>query len=125
MKILITYDGSPGAEAAIDDLSNAGLPQVGEATVFSVAEVWLPPSDGIESSVPDDQIERLLARHRTKGKQMLAAAESNAEKAAGRVRSILPAWKVSTETTYGSPAWEILRAAESNSVDLIVVGSHG
>lgn len=125
MKILIAYDGSPGAEAAIDDLSEAGLPVTGEATVITVAEVWLPPSDGIESSVPDDQIERLLARHRAKGKALVGAAETNAAKAAGRVRALLPNWQVSAETTYGSPGWEILDAAEKKNIDLIVVGSQG
>lgn len=125
MKILIAYDGSPDAEAAIDDLSKAGLPLVGEATVLTVAEVWLPPSEGIESSVPDDQIEALLARHRAKGKALVGAAEQHAGKAAGRVRAILPGWQVAAETTYGSPAWEILDAAEKKRVDLIVVGSQG
>jgi nucleotide-binding universal stress UspA family protein len=125
MKILIAYDGSPDAEAAIDDLSKAGLPLAGEATVLTVAEVWLPPSDGIESSVPDDQIEELLGRHRAKGKALVGAAEANAAKAAGRIRVALPGWQVATETTYGSPGWEILDAAEKKGVDLIIVGSQG
>lgn len=125
MKILIAYDGSPDAEAAIDDLLKAGLPSVGEAAVLTIAEVWLPPSDGIESSVPDHQIEELLARHRAKGKALVGAAEEHAAKAAGRIRAILPGWQVAAETTYGSPAWEILDAAEKKGVDLIVVGSQG
>src|ERR1043165_3044320 len=43
MKILIAYDGSKCADAALDDLTHAGLPEKGEALVMSVAEVWLPP----------------------------------------------------------------------------------
>jgi len=43
MKILIGYDGSDCAEAALDDLTRAGLPSRAEAIVLSVAEVWLPP----------------------------------------------------------------------------------
>jgi len=43
MKLLIAYDGSRCAEAALDDLTHAGLPVKGEAAVLSVAEVWLPP----------------------------------------------------------------------------------
>ena len=43
MKILIAYDGSECAEAALDDLSQAGLPGTGEVHILSVAEVWLPP----------------------------------------------------------------------------------
>src|ERR1051326_1795330 len=43
MKVLIAYDGSPCAEAALDDLTHAGFPDSGEALIVSVAEVWLPP----------------------------------------------------------------------------------
>ena len=42
-KILIGYDGSECADAALDDLSRAGLPPDAEAQILSVAEVWLPP----------------------------------------------------------------------------------
>ncbi len=43
MEILIGYDGSDCAEAALDDLKRAGLPPNAEACILSVAEVWLPP----------------------------------------------------------------------------------
>ncbi len=43
MKVLIAYDGSKCSEAALDDLTHAGLPEKGEVLVMSVAEVWLPP----------------------------------------------------------------------------------
>lgn len=43
MKILIGYDGSDCAEAALDDLMRAGLPESAEAHIMSIAEVWLPP----------------------------------------------------------------------------------
>ena len=39
MKILIAYDGSPCADAALDDLRRAGLPCEAEAVVLSVADV--------------------------------------------------------------------------------------
>lgn len=44
MKILIAYDGSSHAEAALDDLARAGLPEEAEAPVLSVADVWAWPS---------------------------------------------------------------------------------
>ncbi len=44
MKILIAYDGSPCAEAALDDLRKAGLPQDAEALVISVAASLSAPS---------------------------------------------------------------------------------
>ena len=43
MKILIGYDGSASADAALDDLRQAGLPDECAALVMSVAEVFLPP----------------------------------------------------------------------------------
>ncbi len=43
MKILIGYDGSECADAALDDLGQAGLPEAGEIHLLSIAEVWLPP----------------------------------------------------------------------------------
>jgi hypothetical protein len=36
MKILIAYDGSEGAESAIDDLKRAGLPRHAEAIVLTM-----------------------------------------------------------------------------------------
>jgi len=44
MKVLIAYDGSSCADAALNDLPCAGLPQEAEALILSVAEVFLPPS---------------------------------------------------------------------------------
>ncbi|MCE3240603.1 MAG: hypothetical protein K0Q83_1110, partial [Deltaproteobacteria bacterium] len=43
-KLLIGYDGSEHADAAIDDLQRAGLPQDVEAIVLSVADAFLPPT---------------------------------------------------------------------------------
>ena len=43
-KLLIGYDGSGHADAAIDDLQRAGLPQDVEAIVLTVADAFLPPT---------------------------------------------------------------------------------
>src|ERR1051325_1735587 len=43
LKVLIPYDGSDGAEAALRDLERAGLSQRFEALI-AVTEVWLPSS---------------------------------------------------------------------------------
>ena len=40
--ILIAYDGSTSADAALNDMRRAGLPRTVEALVVSVAEQWLP-----------------------------------------------------------------------------------
>lgn len=46
MKILIAYDGSECARAALGELTRAGLPEEAEAIVISVADAYLPhPSE--------------------------------------------------------------------------------
>ena len=46
-KLLIGYDGSESADAAVEDIQRAGLPRDTEAIVFAVADVWFypPPAD--------------------------------------------------------------------------------
>ncbi len=51
MKILIAYDGSDCADAAIEDLSRAGLPEATEALILNVTETWLPKDFENESFV--------------------------------------------------------------------------
>jgi hypothetical protein len=45
MKILIGYDGSESADAALHDLQRAGLPDDAEALIVSVADVIMVPTD--------------------------------------------------------------------------------
>jgi nucleotide-binding universal stress UspA family protein len=123
MKLLVAYDGSRCSEAALDDLSRAGLPLKGEALVNSVAEVWLPPP--ATENGPDPYIENIVKKYREKGQKILSEAETYAKHAAARVTHVLPGWKVSHVASYGSPAWEILTLADAFRPDLIIVGSHG
>ena len=128
-KILIGYDGSECADAALDDLSRAGLPPDAEAQILSVAEVWLPPpppsayeivEQAREVEVPAD-LKRVYARGSEAAKEALALAE----RASGRVRANFPDWKVFADSSCGSPAWELVFRADQWKPDLIVVGSHG
>jgi hypothetical protein len=48
MKILIGYDGSECADAALEDLQFAGLPDSASARVLSAVEVFLPPKPDIK-----------------------------------------------------------------------------
>lgn len=115
MKILIAYDGSECAEAALNDLRRAGLPQEAEAIVVSVDEQWLPlPSSyGMaETSFPSSY-------------PPSAEVEALAEQASQRLRVIFPAWQVHSAATVGSPASAVLFKADQWQPDLIVVGSHG
>jgi len=128
MKILIAYDGSDCADAALQDLRRAGLPREAEAIVISVAEAWLPPTPPsykiVDSIVPADP----TADAETAGKRELGAlgeAQTLATEAAKRIQSGFPDWTVRAEATCGSPASEILAKADAWEPDLIVVGSHG
>lgn len=126
MKLLIAYDGSRYAESALDDLCRAGLPDVGEVLVVTIAEVWLPPPELTgEDPETSDCIAEAVRTHREKGERMVNEAAILAKHAATRVSKMLPGWGVRPLATYGSPAWEIIAAADEFDPDLIIIGSHG
>ena len=128
MNLLIAYDGSKCAEAAIDDLARAGLPEKGIARVVSVAEVFLPPQGSVSGDgdqEPSPLVEEMIRRHRERGEKAVAEAAMLARYAESRIRAALPKWDVSSAAAYGSPAWEIIDASEKMNADVIVVGSQG
>jgi len=116
MKILIAYDGSDCAEAALDDLRRAGLPREAEAVVISVAELWLPAQSSYVMTEAD-----FAEKPSGGGEDPRTLAES----AGARIQANLPGWKVRTEPRVGPPAGEIIKWAEEWQPDLIVIGSHG
>jgi nucleotide-binding universal stress UspA family protein len=128
MKLLIAYDGSRFADAALDDLTHAGLPTKGEALVLTVAEVWLPPPpssyETVEMAV-DAKGPKVLERKYMAASQAVQEADALATKAAARFQSNFPDWNVRHEVVWGSPNWEIFSKAEEWQADLIVVGSQG
>lgn len=128
MRILIGYDGSSCAEAALDDLQRAGLPEEAEAFVLSVAEVWLPPpTPSANEAVGGQEVRSAIASEKMYRRAKLAVqgARELAERARERVQTNNPKWKVRSEATYGSPAWELIARADEWKPNLIVVGSHG
>ena len=110
MRILIGYDGSECADAAIDDLRRAGLPKEAIAIVFSVVENWSLWSSGFELTEDMDE---------------LIQVQATARRGAARVKSLMPEWEVKPRMGVGSPASAILEKSEAWNPDLIVVGSHG
>jgi nucleotide-binding universal stress UspA family protein len=129
MKILIGYDGSECADAALDDLTHAGLSPDAEAQILSVAEVWLPPpppstyeiiEQAREAKSPAE-LERNYAKLCPAAKEALALAARARE----RVQTNFPNWKVTADSSCGSAAWELVSKADHWKPDLIVVGSHG
>ncbi len=129
MKILIGYDGSECADAALDDLTHAGLPTEAEAHILSVAEVWLPPPPPSSYEIIEQAREATspaeLQRGYTKGCQAANDALALAERARDRVQTLFPNWKVTSDSSCGSAAWELVAKADQWRPDLIVVGSHG
>jgi len=129
MKILIGYDGSDCADAALDDLAQAGLPVTSEAHLMSVAEVWLPPPPPSAYEIVEEarhanspaELQRDFAKTCAAAKEALVLAE----RACDRVQGRFPNWKVSASSSCGSAAWELVARADEWKPDLIVVGSHG
>lgn len=125
MKILIGYDGSECADAAIGDLRRAGLPENAEAQVLTVAEVWLPPPDPGEGAGSAKRVDSIIAPIYAKARRAVEQAESLANRGRSRVSALFPRWTVTSSASYGSPAWELVFAADKWQPDLVIVGSHG
>ena len=132
MKILIGYDGSGYADAALDHLLRAGLPRRADALVISVAGRSLsepPPSsyelvEAMQKVGPDADSQSGVGK-----KASLAEAEALALslQASKRLKSIFPDWDVRAvaESQIGSPAWILIERADEWGADLIVVGAQG
>jgi nucleotide-binding universal stress UspA family protein len=125
MKILIAYDGSECAEAALEDLKNAGLPETAEVKVLSLADVFLPPvNEDIDNTFPMYMPES-VQRARELGVHKLKIAATLAKGASKQIAREFPGWNVTHEALADSPAWAIIRTAEKWKSDLIVVGAQG
>jgi nucleotide-binding universal stress UspA family protein len=126
MKILIAYDGSECADAALEDLKNAGLPKTAEAMVMSLADVFLPPplDEEIDNTFPMT-VPAGVRRAHERAERKLKQAEMMAKRASEEVKKRFPGWRVRHEALADSPAWAIIRTADQWEPDLIVVGAHG
>jgi len=129
MKVLIGYDGSQSADAALVDLQRAGLPKEAEALIVSVADGMMVP----ETSAYELAGEALMSRRVTAGllyaqkqtERVLKEAKDFASQARDQVQSYFPHWSIRTETLAGSAAFELISKANEWRPDLVVVGSHG
>lgn len=125
-KVLIAYDSSTCSDAALNDLTRAGLPASLEAVVLTVADVILPPSD---DSLPADDVPAIrileVERHaRAHAQEAIKEARAIAEIAAKQLHADFPDWDVRAEVRCDSPAWAVIKLADQDKPDLIVVGSH-
>jgi nucleotide-binding universal stress UspA family protein len=123
-KILIAYDGSKIADAALFDLRLAGLPAQCEAKVLTVADLWVPPVD-MSSGSAEGWYAQAFATVRSQSQAALKQAKALAEKGASYLRAEFPKWKVSAHAVTDHPAQGLLDFAAKEKCDLIVLGSHG
>jgi nucleotide-binding universal stress UspA family protein len=126
MRILIGYDGSDCAEAAIKDLGLAGLPDSAEAIVITVADVFLPPpvDKEIDNTFPFYVPEGVKRAHEHAARE-LGKARALAQEALALVKKSFPGWSVNSEACADSPAWAIISRADEWKPDLVVVGAQG
>ena len=128
MNILIAYDGSDCANAAIDDLKLAGLPMDAHAVVLSVAEAWPILTTGGFGTLGEQGV--LQSPQSVQSAAILAGdamdeARVFAKQGADRLKGLFPGWQVEGRACGGSPARTILDVAEEWAAELVVVGSHG
>lgn len=132
MKLLIGYDGSECAEAAIGDLRYAGIPDGSEAVVLSVGDLVVEtPYAGVAPSLAAPRADvpyspaAVIAQARAAAAAVMAEARQASVNGANLVSSLFPRWIVHAEAVADSPYWALVAKAGEWSADLIVVGSHG
>lgn len=129
MRVLLGHDGSSYADAAIEDLKRAGLPQRVEALVVTVGEppvvVPLNGAGVIEPAFAGERVQSIVDHANKQAAVSLSQERSFAEHAAAKLRSHFPSWQVGSEVVTGRPASELIRKAREWEAELIVVGTQG
>lgn len=129
IKVLIGYDGSTYADAALDDLRRAGLPHEVEALIVSVGDAFirdpLASHDVIERAFTSKRAETIIEQVNKQVCESMQAANKLAAEASERLYSFFPDWLVRVETLAGAPSQELIRKADEWKANLIVVGSQG
>lgn len=123
-KILIAYDGSISAKAALADLKRAGLGFWVEAKVLAVADLWFPPADSF-AATGEGWYSAAFANAQIASSDALDSARKLADKAAAQLRRVFPEWKVTAMADVNAPAHGILAAMEKWNPDLVLLGSRG
>lgn len=124
MKVLIGYDGSGSADAALEDLQRAGLGPEVEALIMTVADVFVPIDREVENTVPM-YIPPAIKRAHERAQNRLEEAAALANRVSEQVRSIFRDWLVTAVAEADSPAWALIRKADHWKPDLIVMGARG
>ena len=129
MKVLIGYDGSTYADAAIDDLRTAGLPSEVEALVVSIGDApSIPPLTNdvrIDEALVGRRVVSIVNHADTHVYETLAEAREHASAARRQLESYFPNWDVRELAVGGRPATELIQEAGEWAADLLVVGCQG
>jgi nucleotide-binding universal stress UspA family protein len=121
MKILISYDGSSHASAALKDLTRAGLPDEAEAVVISIPKSYLHAGEA-ESAIA----ERNGRTHAPPcAAEEFEEAAAMAKQASDAVRESFPGWEVRADLAVGSTARVIAKKASQWNPNLIALGLQG
>lgn len=123
MKILVAYDGSEFADAALQDLRRAGLNDDVEVLVLTVADVFVPNpinDNGFPTYVPTP-----VKRAHLRARNELEQAGVLAGRASEKIKSLFPNWRVNFQAEADSPAWALILRADEWKPDLIVMGARG
>ena len=123
MKILVAYDGSECADAALQDLKRAGLNDDVEVLVMSVADVFVPnpiSDNGFPTYVPTP-----VRRAHERARDELEHAQVLAGRASEKIKALFPNWRVNYQAEADSPAWALISRADEWKPDLIVLGARG
>lgn len=110
MKVLVAYDGSKPSKKALDKAVEISTKLGAEVTLLTVTEPVCPVGISEADCVKMDEI---LHKETI---DVLTNIKQELEK---------KALKVKTFVKKGSPADEIVKLAEKEGVDMIVLGSHG
>jgi nucleotide-binding universal stress UspA family protein len=114
-RIVVAADGSKDAWAGVDYVTRMPLPEVAEITVVSVVPPL--PIDAIEQPLT---LASFLEQLRT---PLLKKARAVAKQAAERIRKA--GFDAKLAVVHGHPSHEIVKIAEAERADLVVVGSRG
>lgn len=129
MRILIAYDGSDHARAALDDMRRAGLPGEGQALIVAVADVLVSPSTSVKeivgTALTSRRVTSAIMQAQAQASRALEEARGFASEAKRLFQAHFPAWDVRVEPMTGTPSWELIQKADVWGADLIVLGSQG
>src|SRR5688500_2524530 len=97
LKVLIGYDGSDCATAAVRDLRRAGLAAGTRALVLSAAELLVPlPRPAFLATEPDLDAPVMIRKARELAGQAVDDAKAVAATGGRLVASMFPDWQVET-----------------------------